>query len=240
MAPVCIPTANCGSANHVKWRPHPSFRQTGNEAPVLRSNEQSRGDNGDFGALADLQFRHSCIHSSDFMVIMMPDSIETRYSPLVPQDMLDEIFWKDAREPEDERIWVPNGPGRWSRPLCLNVSQGYWVHLTKVTEAGVVSRHRHPAPVHGFVLEGRWRYLERDWVATAGSYLFEPPGDVHTLVVDEGDYMITLFHNSGALLYCDEDGKTIGSTDVFDRVAAARKHYESVGLGSDYVKRFIR
>ena len=170
----------------------------------------------------------------------MPDSIETRYSPLVPPDMQDEIFWKDARAPEDERLWIPGGPGRCSRPLCYNVSQGYWVHLTKVTQAGVVSRHRHPAPVHGLVLEGRWRYLERDWIATAGSYLYEPPGDVHTLVVDEGDTMLTLFHNSGALLFCDEDGNTIGTTDVFDRVAAAREHYEEVGLGSDYVKRFIR
>src|SRR6185295_4486951 len=148
----------------------------------------------------------------------MPDTVTTRYSDLAPRDMLDEIFWKDAREPQDERLWVPSGPGRWNRPLCLNVSQGYWVHLTKVTQAGVVSRHRHPAPVHGFVLEGRWRYLERDWVATAGSYLFEPPGDVHTLVVDEGDYMITLFHNTGALLYCDEQGRTVGSTDVFTRL----------------------
>ena len=71
-------------------------------------------------------------------------------------------------------------------------------------------------------------------------YLYEPPGDVHTLVVDEGESMKTLFHNSGALLYCDEDGETIGSTDVFDRVQAARNHFEEVGLGSDFVKRFIR
>ena len=99
----------------------------------------------------------------------MPDTIERRYSPLVPPDMTDELFWKDGLDPEDERVWVPGGPGRWSRPLCYNVSQGYWVHITKVTEAGVVSRHRHPAPVHGFVIDGRWRYLERDWVATAGS-----------------------------------------------------------------------
>jgi len=91
----------------------------------------------------------------------MPDTVTTRYSALAPQDMLDEIFLKDAREPQDERLWVPSGPGRWNRPLCLNVSQGYWVHLIKVTQAGVVSRHRHPAPVHGFVLEGRWRYLEQ-------------------------------------------------------------------------------
>lgn len=59
-------------------------------------------------------------------------------------------------------------------------------------------------------------------------------------MVDDGDYMITLFHNTGALLYCDEEGRTIGSTDVFDRVAAARKHFAAVGFGSDYVKRFIR
>ena len=42
----------------------------------------------------------------------MPDTVTTRYSPLAPQDMLDEIFWKDAREPQDERLWVPAGPGR--------------------------------------------------------------------------------------------------------------------------------
>ena len=170
----------------------------------------------------------------------MLDTTEKKYSPLIPQDMTDELFWKDGLTPDDERLWVPNGPGRWSRPLCLNVSQGYWVHITKVTKAGVVSRHRHPAPVHGFVIEGKWRYLERDWVATAGSYLYEPPGDVHTLVVDEGDTMKTLFHNTGALLYCDETGKTIGSTDVFDRVKAARNHFEEVGLGTDFVKQFIR
>ena len=172
--------------------------------------------------------------------MQMLDKVKKNYSPLVPQDMTDELFWKDGLSPNDERLWVPNGPGRWSRPLCLNVSQGYWVHITKVTEAGSVSRHRHPAPVHGFVLEGKWRYLERDWEATAGSYLYEPPGDVHTLVVDEGESMNTLFHNSGALLYCDEDGETIGATDVFDRVQAARNHFEEVGLGSDFVKRFIR
>ena len=170
----------------------------------------------------------------------MLDTTEKKYSPLIPQDMTDELFWRDGVTPDDERLWVPNGPGRWSRPLCLNVSQGYWVHITKVTKAGVVSRHRHPAPVHGFVIEGKWRYLERDWVATAGSYLYEPPGDVHTLVVDEGDTMKTLFNNTGALLYCDENGKTIGSTDVFDRVKAARNHFEEVGLGTDFVKQFIR
>ena len=170
----------------------------------------------------------------------MADPIKEIYSSLIPPDMTDELFWKDGLNPEDDRLWVPNGVGRWSRPLCLNVSPGYWVHITEVTEAGVISRHRHPAPVHGFVIDGTWRYLERDWVAIAGSYLYEPPGDVHTLIVDEGNTMITLFFNTGALLYCDEEGKTTHSTDVFDRIQVARDHYENVGLGADFVKRFIR
>ena len=127
--------------------------------------------------------------------VMKPQIPDPYTGPNVT-DGIDEIFVQDAFANDDERLWVPLAPGRWSRPLCLNVSQGYWVHLTKVVGGGFLSRHRHPAPVHGFVIKGQWRYLEKDWVATPGSYLFEPPGEIHTLVVDEDcDEMITLFHN---------------------------------------------
>lgn len=163
------------------------------------------------------------------------------YNGPQPADMLKEIFIEDGFAESDERLWVPLSPERWSRPLCLNASQGYWMHLLRVRGGGFLSRHRHPAPVHGFVIKGTWRYLEHDWVAGPGSYLFEPPGEIHTLVVDDDcDEMITLFHNTGAIIYCDEDGKATGSTDVFDRIDACRKHFEDVGLGADYVKRFIR
>jgi len=169
------------------------------------------------------------------------DPFPTPYSGPTQPDALAEIFLGDGFADADERLWVPLAPGRWSRPLCLNVSQGYWVHLTRVRGGGMVSRHRHPAPVHGFVLKGSWRYLERDWVAAPGSYIYEPPGDIHTLVVDSDcDEMITLFHNTGAIIYSDENGETTGHTDVFDRVKACREHFEAIGLGTDYVKNFIR
>jgi quercetin dioxygenase-like cupin family protein len=45
--------------------------------------------------------------------------------------------------------------------------------------------HHHLGRVHAYTLEGRWRYLEYDWVAEAGSYVCEEPGSVHTLVVPE-------------------------------------------------------
>ena len=83
--------------------------------------------------------------------------------------------------PDDERVWVPQAPLVWFRPLMLNTLAGQWCNLLRVRKAGVLSRHRHPAPVHGFVLKGSWRYLEHDWVANAGDYVFEPPGETHTL-----------------------------------------------------------
>tara|TARA_B100000989_G_scaffold184349_1_gene138784 strand:- start:174 stop:701 length:528 start_codon:yes stop_codon:yes gene_type:complete len=175
------------------------------------------------------------------MTTKVHNLISKPYEEINLSTKISDIFIQDSFSKDDDRLWVPLSPGRWSRPLCYNISQGYWVHLTKVIGGGFLSRHKHPAPVHGFVIKGSWRYLEHDWVAKEGSYLFEPPGEIHTLVVDDNcDEMITLFHNSGALLYCDESGNTIGSTDVFDRIEAARKHFIEVGLGEKFIDQFIR
>ncbi len=157
-----------------------------------------------------------------------------------PAEALDEIVVPDAL-PRDERLWVPQADGVWFRPLCLNRSHGYWVNLLRVRRAGVLSRHRHPNPVHGFVLKGRWRYLEHDWTAEEGAYVFEPPGETHTLVVpDDVTEMITLFQVNGAMVYVDPRGKTVGYEDVFTKIDMCRRHYGECGLGEDYVEAFVR
>ena len=51
--------------------------------------------------------------------------------------------------PTDERVWVPLEPNVWFRPLLLSASGGYWMNLLRVRKSGVLSRHRHPLPVHG-------------------------------------------------------------------------------------------
>ncbi|WP_031500371.1 2,4'-dihydroxyacetophenone dioxygenase family protein [Bryobacter aggregatus] len=143
--------------------------------------------------------------------------------------------------PEDERVWVPQAENVWFRPLCLSTRQGYWVNLLRVRKSGILSRHRHPAPVHGYVVEGKWHYLEHDWVATQGSYVFEPPGETHTLVVPaDVPQMITLFHITGAMIYVDAEGKVTAYEDVFTKIEMCRKHYIACGLGEDYIQQFIR
>jgi quercetin dioxygenase-like cupin family protein len=162
------------------------------------------------------------------------------YQLAFPREAQQEIVVPQAI-PEDERLWVPQMENVWFRPLCLNASQGYWVNLLRVRRAGVLSRHRHPAPVHGHVLRGRWHYLEHDWVAEAGAYVFEPPGETHTLIVPEDcEEMITLFHITGVMIYVDPWGKQTGYEDVFTKIDMCRRHYEEVGLGSDYLDRLVR
>ena len=162
------------------------------------------------------------------------------YQLPMPAEAQAEIVVKDA-VPSDERIWVPQAENVWFRPLCLNASQGYWANLLRVRKAGILSRHRHPNPVHGFVLKGRWNYLEHDWVAEQGTYVFEPPGETHTLVVPQDvEEMITWFQVNGVMYYVDPWGKPLGYEDVFTKIDMCRKHYEEVGLGHDYVEQFIR
>jgi 2,4'-dihydroxyacetophenone dioxygenase len=162
------------------------------------------------------------------------------YRGAQPADSPPELVIPDA-VPTDERIWVPLEENVWFRPLLLGASHGYWMNLLKVRKAGVLSRHRHPMPVHGFVLKGEWRYLEHDWVATEGGYVYEAPGEIHTLVVDPHvAEMITLFQVNGAMIYVDPDGQATGYDDVFTRIDKCRAHYAANGLGADYVERFIR
>jgi len=141
----------------------------------------------------------------------------------------------------DERLWIPQSESVTFRPLLLSVSQGYFVNILRVRRSGILSRHRHAGPVHALTLRGRWHYLEHDWWAEQGGYSFEPPGDIHTLEVPDGvAEMTTLFHVTGAYIYVDPDGVPVGIEDVFTKIANAREHYAAVGLGADYVDRFIR
>ncbi|MBX2878657.1 MAG: 2,4'-dihydroxyacetophenone dioxygenase family protein [Granulosicoccus sp.] len=142
---------------------------------------------------------------------------------------------------QDPRFWAPLGPDAWSRPLHINTSLGYYVHLLRVTRSGILQRHRHSGPVHAYVIKGSWFYPEHDWIAKEGSYIFEPPGETHTLTVsDDCEEMITLFTVFGALMYVDQQGNSTGYDDVFTRIERYRKHFEEVGLGADYVKTFMR
>jgi hypothetical protein len=165
----------------------------------------------------------------------------TPYQKPQPRYMRADMVIADGLGREDPRVWVPLSAHSASRPLQYNVTLGQYTHVLRVTSAGMISRHRHSGGVHAWVIRGRWHYLEHDWVSEEGSYIFEPPGETHTLVVPEGcTEMITLFQVNGSLIYVDPQGAANGYEDVFTRIEKARAHYAAVGLGEDYVEQFIR
>ena len=143
--------------------------------------------------------------------------------------------------PADERVWVPQAENVWFRPLLLNTVSGGWCNLLRVRRSGVLSRHRHPMLVVGYVIKGRWFYREHDWVANEGDFVYEPPGETHTLEVPvDCAEMITFFNIAGAMIYVDEQGRQTGYEDVFTKLEMCRAHYETVGLGATYVDQFVR
>ncbi len=141
---------------------------------------------------------------------------------------------------DDERHWVPMGEGVWVRPLLFDTVNGAWSNVMRTETTGVITRHRHAAPVHGFVIDGSWHYLEHDWKATPGSYIYEPAGDTHSLHIDDAARSHTIFWITGTMASVDDKGELIGYADVFTRIEQARRHYEKVGLGAEYAETLIR
>jgi hypothetical protein len=162
---------------------------------------------------------------------------------LKPEQRLRHEYALD-RDLNDERLWVPYTEGTWFQPCRFDVSNGGFTNILKVLPGSKLNPHYHVSTVHGLTLRGKWRYLEHDWIATPGTYIFEPPGEAHTLVVpeDSPEPMMAFFVLSGGLVYIDsiENGAFVGYDDGFTLLELARKHYKEVGLDQSLLDAMIR
>ena len=142
---------------------------------------------------------------------------------------------------DDERYYVPLSETVGTRPVWISVAQNSWCDVLRATGAGLVNRHYHPHEVFAYTIAGKWGYLEHDWVATAGDFVYEAPGEAHTLVAYEHEDPMKIFFNvTGPLIWLDENGDPEGHFDVHDYIALAREHYEKVGLGAGEVEKLFR
>jgi 2,4'-dihydroxyacetophenone dioxygenase len=156
------------------------------------------------------------------------------------RDAKPEVYIADAAT-EDLRYYVPFSETVSSRPLWISPSQNKWADILRADGAGLVNRHYHPHEVFAYTISGKWGYLEHDWVATAGDFVYETPGEGHTLVAHHHpDPMRVFFIVQGPLIWLDEDGESEGHFDVHDYIALCRDHYEQVGIGADHVDTLFR
>ena len=126
---------------------------------------------------------------------------------------------------DDERFYAPLSETVGTRPLWISPSQNRWCDVLMCRGAGLVNRHYHPQQVFAYTISGKWGYLEHDWIATAGDWVYEAPGESHTLVAYECDEpMRVTFNVTGPLIWLDENGEPNGTFDVFDYIALCREH----------------
>lgn len=155
-------------------------------------------------------------------------------------EALPEIYTTDAPT-DDERFYVPFTETVGSRPLLISPAQNRWCDVLMARAAGLVNRHYHPHQVFSYTISGKWGYLEHDWVATAGDFVYEAPGEAHTLVAYEHhEPMKVHFNVTGPLIWLDERGEPNGTFDAYDYIALCKEHYDKVGIGADYVDTLIR
>ncbi len=122
----------------------------------------------------------------------------------------------------DEVPWVPNHlfPGAELRLLQADVDVGVYVMAGRLPAGLEVGTHRHTGAVHMFTLAGAWKYHEHKYVNRAGSYLYEPPGSVHTLYVLPGaERTETLSVVYGETEYLDADGAVVNVSNAASNLA---------------------
>jgi 2,4'-dihydroxyacetophenone dioxygenase len=116
----------------------------------------------------------------------------------------------------DDLPWVDLGAGSYLQLLQVDLLQGMWIVRNRFLPGTEVVRHRHTGPVYAFTHSGSWKYVEYPEVNRAGSFLFEPAGSIHTLVVpsDNAEDTYATFVIHGANLNLDEDDNVVSVYDA--------------------------
>lgn len=117
---------------------------------------------------------------------------------------------------EHELPFVPYLEGAEIQLLQVDLDAGLWVVRARFQPGVTIPRHRHTGDVLAFTLSGSWRYLEYPEINTAGSYLYEPAGSIHTLHVPASNKKVTdiWFAVRGANLDLDEQENVVNILDA--------------------------
>lgn len=101
------------------------------------------------------------------------------------------------------------GEGVSARALRLDLEHNEWVAVATFAPGASFPLHYHTGPAEIYTLKGRWVYKEYPTQPqTAGSYLYEPGGSVHTLYApaDNTEDTVMFVRVCGANINFDEQG----------------------------------
>lgn len=117
-------------------------------------------------------------------------------------------------------------PGVHVSPCFLDPENGVWVIYARFDAGTVLPRHYHTGTVHFYTTAGAWNYVEYpDDAQTAGSYLYEPGGSIHTFSTKDGAEGFMVVQGANVNLNDDDSLMFIMDAGWIEQaiIAAARK-----------------
>jgi 2,4'-dihydroxyacetophenone dioxygenase len=118
---------------------------------------------------------------------------------------------------DDDLPWVTSRTeGVELKVVLAKVEDGLWILRNRFAPGIELQTHKHTGQVYAFTLSGAWGYRESEYLNTAGSFLYEPAGSIHTLYVPEENNEVTdiWFAIYGANLNMDDEGQIESVTDA--------------------------
>lgn len=164
------------------------------------------------------------------------EQVSSRIVDEVMNEFTERFMLPDRVSHSTDMPWIPffEGGGSWFKPLRFDLTTGLWIMLFKVDPNAKLSKHRHTGgSVTGYVVEGSWHYIEKDWKAKQGTLIFEPPGDIHTLYADQETGMTTLFTITGSIQFFEDDNTIYREDDVFAIYKRYLDYCEANGIQPD-------
>lgn len=128
--------------------------------------------------------------------------------------------------------WIPEGEGKWSLPLQFLPNEGQesgWVELMRLAPGTRLPLHRHHGEVHGLNLQGQ-RRLDDGRIVDAGSYIFEPSGNVDSWDAVGDEVLVLHVVVRGDVDYLNSDGSVRQRITAAQRVADYRAFCAARGL----------
>lgn len=140
----------------------------------------------------------------------------------------------------DECPWIPGEPGFWNKFMLFDLRHNSLVTLFKINPGKKLPPHYHSMPVVGYVLKGEFKYEEYEWTASPGSTVYEPAGEVHTLVNIGRTPMIGVFHVTGPQINVDREGHVLTYIDTDTVLNYTRDYCKLKGIDDSFIAKITR
>jgi quercetin dioxygenase-like cupin family protein len=130
---------------------------------------------------------------------------------------------------DDTGLWVPEGPGKWCRPLRFLSENRGWVELMRMEPGVKLGWHRHSGEVHALNLQGS-RKLCTGEIVGPGEYVHERAGNVDAWEA-VGDVPLVVFVVvMGTVEYLGKGNTVLQKITTRDRIDAYERYCAEVGI----------